>query len=89
MHIRVMHDLDRLLPASLRPRGVLGLLGRERHLVRLHCRVVADTEEVDAQELGRLAPRADLAEGLGEDGALEGYSAFADVVVGDLVLLVG
>lgn len=57
--------------------------------MRLHCRVVADAEEVDAQELGRLAPRTDLAEGLGEDGTLEGYGAFADVVVGDLVLLAG
>ena len=52
--------------------------------MRLYGRVIADAEEVNAQELGRLASGADLAEGLGEDGALEGYGAVADVVVGDL-----
>ena len=88
MHIRVMHNLNRLLPASLRARCVRGLFGREHHLVRLHGWVPADAEEVDAQELRRLASRAYLAEGLGEDGAFEGYGAVADVIVGDLALLV-
>lgn len=84
MHIRVVHNLDRLLPTPRRPRRVRGLLRGEGHLVRLYGRVIADAEEVNAQELGRLASGADLAEGLGEDGALEGYGAVADVVVGDL-----
>lgn len=84
VHVRVVHDLDRVLPARGRARGVLGLLGGDGHLVGRDVREAADAEEVHADELRRVAPGLDLAQGVGDDGALELDGALADVVIGDL-----
>ena len=84
MHVRVVHDFDRVLPARDGARAVLGLLGGERHFVRGDVRVAADAEEVHADKLRGVAAGLNLAQGLGDSGALQLDSALANIVIGDL-----
>lgn len=84
MYIGEVHHIQRLQAITRGRPYWFRLRRRERDVVRRHLGVRAEAHERDARQLRRAGAQGHVAQPVGDDGALEGYGAFADVVVFDL-----